>query len=77
MDFPVECEINVPEGAAPSEVTAREDAESSAAAKLADQGHLLPIWTRHVAAGGSRPIGLYRAGSEAEMDSPAARVAAL
>jgi muconolactone delta-isomerase len=68
MDFLVEFEINVPEGAPVAEVRAREDAESSAAAKLVDQGHLVRLWTRHVAPGESRPVGLYRAGSEAEMD---------
>ena len=68
MDFLVEFEIDVPEGIPESEVTAREDAEAAAAAKLVDQGHLLRLWTRHVAAGGSRPIGLYRAESAAAMD---------
>jgi muconolactone delta-isomerase len=68
MDFLVEFEINVPEGTPESEVTAREDAESAAAAKLVDQGHLLRLWKRHVALGESRPIGLYRAASEADMD---------
>jgi muconolactone delta-isomerase len=68
MDFLVEFEINVPEGAPVAEVKAREDAEASAAAKLVDQGHLVRLWTRHVAPGESRPIGLYSAGSEAEMD---------
>ena len=68
MDFLVEFEINVPKGIPESEVTAREDAESAAAAKLVDQGHLIRIWKRHVAPGESRPIGLYRAKSEADMD---------
>jgi len=48
MDFLVEFEINVPKGIPESEVTAREDAESAAAAKLVDQGRLiralLSIW---------------------------------
>jgi muconolactone delta-isomerase len=69
MDFLVEFEINVPKGTPESEVTAREDAESVAAAKLVDQGHLIRLWMRHVAPGESRPIGLYRAESEADMDS--------
>jgi hypothetical protein len=41
MDFLVEFEINVPGGTPESEVTAREEAESAAAAKLVDQGHLV------------------------------------
>jgi muconolactone delta-isomerase len=68
MDFLVEFEINVPEGTPESEVTAREDAESAAAAKLVDKGHLIRLWKRHVAPGETRPIGLYRAESEADMD---------
>jgi muconolactone D-isomerase len=68
MDFLVEFEINVPEGTPASEVAAREDAESAAAAKLVDQGHLVRLWTRRIATGESRPIGLYRAESEGELD---------
>jgi len=68
MDFLVEFEVNVPEGTPESEVTAREEAESAAAAKLVDQGHLIRLWKRHVAPSGSRPIGLYRADSEADID---------
>ena len=68
MDFLVEFEIDVPEGTPEPEVTAREAAESAAAAKLVDQGHLVRLWKRRVAPGESRPIGLYRAESEAELD---------
>jgi muconolactone delta-isomerase len=68
LDFIVEFEINVPDGIPESEVTAREDAETAAAAKLVDQGHLIRLWKRHVGPGESRPIGLYRAESKADMD---------
>jgi muconolactone delta-isomerase len=68
MDFLVEFEINVPEGIPEVEVRAREDAESAAAAKLVDQGHLVRLWKRRIAPGESRPIGLYRAESEADID---------
>jgi muconolactone delta-isomerase len=68
MDFLVEFEVNVPDGTPEAEVTAREDAESAAAAKLVDQGHLVRLWKRRVASGESRPLGLYRAGSEGELD---------
>jgi muconolactone delta-isomerase len=68
MDFLVEFEINIPEGTPETEVTAREDAESAAAAKLVDQRHLVRLWKRRVAPGESRPIGLYRADSEHELD---------
>ena len=68
MDFLVEFEINVPPGTPESEVTARENAESAAAAKLVDQGHLIRLWKRQVRPGESRPIGLYRAESGGELD---------
>ena len=68
MDFLVEFGIDVPEGTPDSEVTAREHAESAAAAKLVDEGHLVRLWNRRVAPGESRPIGLYRAESEGELD---------
>jgi muconolactone delta-isomerase len=68
MDFLVEFEINVPAGTPKAEVTAREDAESAAAARLVDHGHLVRLWKRRVAPGESRPIGLYRAESEGELD---------
>lgn len=68
MDFLVDFDINVPEGTPEGEVTARQVAEAVAAAKLVDQGHLIRLWMRRVAPGESRPIGLYRAESEADMD---------
>lgn len=68
MEFLVEFEISVPEGTPKTEVTAREDAESAAAAKLVDQGHLVRLWTRRARPGESRPIGLYRAESGDELD---------
>jgi muconolactone delta-isomerase len=69
MDFLVEFEINIPQGTPETEVAAREDAESAAAAELVDQGHLVRLWQRSVAPGETRPIGLYRAQSEHELDS--------
>jgi muconolactone delta-isomerase len=68
MDFLVEFEINIPEGTPEAEVTAREDAESAAAAKLVDQGHLVRLWKRRVGPGESRPVGLYRAESDGELN---------
>jgi len=69
MDFLVEFEINVPEGTPEAEVSARERAEAAAAAELVDQGHLVRLWKRRVGPGESRPIGLYRAHSERELDA--------
>jgi muconolactone delta-isomerase len=41
MDFLVEFDVNVPDGAPASEVEDRQTAEASAAAKLAEDGYLL------------------------------------
>jgi len=51
MEFLVEFEVNVPEGTPVSEVKDRESAEGSAAAKLANEGHLVRVWNRPAAAG--------------------------
>jgi muconolactone delta-isomerase len=67
MEFLVEFEVNVPDGTPGSEVKDRESAETSAAAKLADRGHLVRIWKRPVAAGDPTVVGLYRAASEAQL----------
>src|ERR1700744_2031004 len=68
MDFLDEFEINVPEGTPETEVRAREGAESAAAAKLMDQGHLVRLWKRRVAPGETRPIGFVRPQSELDLD---------
>ena len=48
-------------------------AESAAAAKLAEDGHLVRLWRRPLAGDRTTAIGLYRAGSEAALDGlPAA-----
>ena len=44
MEFLVEFEINVPGGTPQSEVRDREDAEATAAAQLAREGHLVRVW---------------------------------
>jgi len=67
MEFLVEFEVNVPDGTPDAEVKDRQSAEASAAAKLADQGHLVRVWKRPVA-GGDTTVGLYRADSEAQLD---------
>jgi muconolactone D-isomerase len=68
MEFLVEFEIEFPAGTPHEEVERRQRAESAAAAKLAEDGHLVRLW--RVLAGGDRAtaIGLYRADSEAELD---------
>ncbi len=67
MEFMVEFEVNVPDGAAASEVEARNSAEASAAARLVNDGHLLRLWKPPAAPGENRALGLYRADSEAQL----------
>ena len=65
MEFLVEFELTVPEGAPESEVTERADAEAKAAEKLAVKGHLIRVWK----SGAGNVIGLYRAASRSELDA--------
>jgi muconolactone delta-isomerase len=68
MEFLVGFEVEVPGGTPESEVNERQRAEASAAARLADEGHLLRVWKVAGAAGGPPVLGLYRADSEAQLD---------
>ena len=68
MDFLVEFHVDVPEGTSETEVKARERAETVAATKLADDGHLLRVWMRPLSTGEANVLGLYRAESETELD---------
>jgi len=65
MEFLVEFEVEIPAGTPDAEVERRQRAESAAAAKLAEDGHLVRLWRRPLTGDG---IGLYRAGSQAELD---------
>jgi muconolactone delta-isomerase len=68
MEFLVEFDVNVPDGAPESEVRDRKNAEASAAAKLADEGHLVRVWKSGVAPGEPKIVGLYSADTEAQLD---------
>ncbi|HEX4864167.1 MAG TPA: muconolactone Delta-isomerase family protein [Acidimicrobiales bacterium] len=68
MEFLVEFEMKVPDGTAESELTERERAETTAAAKLTADGHLLRVWRRAVPTGSAKVLGLYRADSETQLD---------
>jgi len=68
MEFLVEFEVNVPAGAPTREVEDRETAEASAAARLAEQGHLVRLWRLPTARGQIKAVGLYRADSTAQLD---------
>jgi muconolactone D-isomerase len=67
-EFLVEFEVEVPAGTPHEEVDRRQRAESDAAAKLAEDGHLVRLWRRPLVGDGSTAVGLYRADSEAELD---------
>jgi muconolactone D-isomerase len=68
MEFLVEFELEVPAGTPDEEVDRRQRAESDAAAKLAEDGHLVRLWRRPLVGDGSTAVGLYRADSEAALD---------
>ena len=68
-EFLVEFELQVPAGTPEPEVHDRQRAESVAAAKLADEGHLVRLWRRPQVGDGTTAVGLYRADSEARLDA--------
>jgi muconolactone delta-isomerase len=68
-EFLVEFEVEVPAGTPPAVVERRKRAESVAAAKLAEDGHLVRLWRRPLVGDGSTAVGLYRADSEGELDA--------
>jgi muconolactone D-isomerase len=68
-EFLVEFDLQVPAGTPDSEVSAREHAESAAAAKLADEGHLVRRWRWPRTDDGVAAVGLYRAESSAQLDA--------
>ena len=68
MEFLVEFAIEVPAGTPQPEVEQRQRAESAAAAKLAEDGHLVRLWRRPLLGDGTTAIGLYRADSQAGLD---------
>jgi len=68
MEFLVQFELTIPDGVPESEVEDRQRAEAAAAETLAGEGHLVRLWHTTVGAGGTTVLGLYRAGSRAELD---------
>jgi muconolactone delta-isomerase len=68
VEFLVEFDVRVPDEAAETEVEERVRGEASAAAKLANEGYLVPLWKPAVAPGEAKALGLFRADSEAELD---------
>ena len=69
MEFLVEFEVEVPAGTPDAEVEQHQRAESAAAAKLAQDGHLVRLWRRPLVGDGTTAIGLYRAFSQAQLEN--------
>jgi muconolactone D-isomerase len=67
MEFLVEFDVHVPDGARAIEVEVRNSAEAAAAAKLVEEGHLVRLWKPPAAPGETKALGLYRADSEAQL----------
>jgi muconolactone delta-isomerase len=68
-EFLVEFDLQVPAGTPEQEVSCREQAESAAAARLADEGHLVRLWRWPRTDDGVAAVGLYRAESSAQLDA--------
>ena len=68
MEFLVEFEVEFPADTPDAEVEQHQRAESAAAAKLAEDGHLVRLWRRPLLGDGTTAIGLYRAFSQPQLD---------
>jgi muconolactone delta-isomerase len=68
MEFLVEFDVEVPAVTPEAEVEQHQRAESAAAAKLAEDGHLARLWRRPLVGDGTTAIGLYRAFSQAQLE---------
>jgi muconolactone D-isomerase len=68
MEFLVEFGVEVPAGTPRAEVEQRYRAESAAAGKLAQDGHLVRLWRRPLVGDGTTAVGVYRADSQTELD---------
>jgi muconolactone D-isomerase len=69
MDYLVEFVINIPDDAPPAEIEQRLAGETTRAAELAAQGHVLRVWTPLPEDGRRRALGLYRAASDEELEA--------
>ena len=59
MEFLVEFIVEVPRGTPESEVDVRWREEGVAARKLADDGHLIRLWSREISRPKKRAVGIY------------------
>ena len=68
MEFLVEFQVEIPAGTPDAQVEQHQRAESAAAAKLAEDAHLVRLWRRPLVGDGTTAIGLYRAFSQAQLE---------
>jgi muconolactone delta-isomerase len=68
VEFLVEFELEVPEGTEVSSLTFREAEVAVAAARLAEQGYLLRVWTVPNGLEGDKVLALYRTKDVNELD---------
>jgi muconolactone delta-isomerase len=69
VEFLVEFKVSIPAEAPEPEVNERVDAEAMVAADLARRGHLVRLWKPLAEQGEITAVGVYRAGSQAELDT--------
>jgi muconolactone delta-isomerase len=69
VEFLVEFDVNVPDGAPRSEVEERQRREATAVARLARAGHAVRIWKPPLAPGETKALGLYRADDRTQLDA--------
>jgi muconolactone D-isomerase len=68
IEFLVEFDLDIPAGTPRDEIERRNRAESDAAAKLAEDGHLVRLWRLPAGDGAATAVGLYRADTQSELD---------
>lgn len=68
MEFLVQFDLAIPPGTPAAEVTDGERAEASAAAQLANAGHLMRLWKLPGGPAEAKAIGVYRADSQPQLD---------
>lgn len=69
MEYLIDFVITIPEDAPEAEVRERQEGETTRVAELAAEGRALRVWRPLPEDGRSRALGLYRAGSDAELEA--------
>jgi muconolactone delta-isomerase len=69
VEFLVQIELHIPDDMPESVFEELERAEAAAAETLADHGQLVRLWEASANTGATTVLGLFRAGSSAELDA--------